>query len=466
MALALVTLAPLLFALGAALWTAPYPISETVSLLENAGVMHAEASVPGIDPTLRRLFDPRLRSWYRPFYHSTWYILWHITHSLPQTLLIFKVLEVAAAVGAVLLLIWIARPARLIECAAAIFAAAVLVGTPGFRDNLEIPLLMTLVAMPMMLVTWMLLERDYRAWHGAVIALLTLVAIGYKEQGLIVFPFVVAAWWAGAPGVKRRDVIGLAVVVIAYLVFRFTVKGTWGAFEQDVGFGFHVIPAAEASRRFGAFPFWLYAYNGASTIATILFSEPSGGVFRVSRDVLAGRVDPWEINNLVSSTVLTLAMAWWAVGVWRRDRRLPWTRELRLIIATVAILAASGALGFNYSRDRLGGMAVPFYVLCAYFTARALVDAAAAGRRAVLVIVVLAVVAVGWQLRAVGTVESVHLTSIKVHRDWLTDLRARHLDFAGSPDYVRILDAMTQQGAERRPQLMFSRATDRWLIEP
>ena len=33
-------------------------------------------------------------------------------------------------------------------------------------------------------------------------------------------------------------------------------------------------------------------------------------------------------------------------------------------------LAACGALSFDYSRDRLGGMAVPFYALAAYFALR------------------------------------------------------------------------------------------------
>ena len=43
-----------------------------------------------------------------------------------------------------------------------------------------------------------------------------------------------------------------------------------------------------------------------------------------------------------------------------------------LIVATMLVaVMACGVLSFNYSRDRLGGMAVPFYALAAFFALRA-----------------------------------------------------------------------------------------------
>jgi hypothetical protein len=84
-------------------------------------------------------------------------------------------------------------------------------------------------------------------------------------------------------------------------------------------------------------------------------------------------------------------------------------------------------LSFDYSRDRLGGMAVVFYALAAYFalcrldawrrgvSARAAVVGAASEesvgaavrRPAWITAVLLFLVNAGWTLRGYGTVESV-----------------------------------------------------------
>ena len=57
---------PLLFALGVSTWKTPYPVSETVAILED--VQHATSAVS--------YFDPTARSWYRPLYFLTWHGLW------------------------------------------------------------------------------------------------------------------------------------------------------------------------------------------------------------------------------------------------------------------------------------------------------------------------------------------------------------------------------------------------------
>ena len=182
-ATALISL-PLLLNLGETMWRSPYPIHETVGLLQS----YADASPASF-------FDPTKLSWYRPLYHLTWWMLRHTTGSLNSTLFWFKTIELSSVVVLLALLIWYLRPRSLLDCAAATCAGAVLVGTPGFRTNLELPLLMTLVGMPMALAVWMLLERDPRWWHAPVILVVTLVAIGFKEQGLVIAPLVVAAWW-------------------------------------------------------------------------------------------------------------------------------------------------------------------------------------------------------------------------------------------------------------------------------
>ncbi len=437
-ALVLVT-APLLIAIGVAMWRAPFPISETVGLIENA------ESVPPL-----KFFDPTWHSWYRPLYHLTWWTFLQVTRSLGSALTLFKGLEVAATATTVLLFIAILKPRRATEWAAGAFSVAVLVGAPGFRENLEIPMLMTLVGMPLALIVWLLLEREPRAWHGPVIVVLTFIAIGYKEQGLVIVPVVVGAWWMGAPGIRRTTVAVLVVLTLAYLGFRFSYAGTWAPFEQDVGYGFTSLSTRDALTRFGHARLQIYAYSAAATAANILFSEPTDGRFVIVYDYLRGRLAPWEINHLLSSAVLTGLITWWGIGVLRRDWRRGWTMESRVFAATVLAVAASGALGFNYSRDRLGGMAVVFYALAAYHAVRAAADR---GRQASLVWV--AVVGVlflllgaGWQLRAIDTLREVGIRAEKDHRGWVVGLHGRRVEYADRPVYLGILNMMAKPGLD------------------
>jgi len=452
LAAVLVIALPLIFDVCEGMWRTPYPISETVSLLQ----LYADASPSSF-------FDPTVRSWYRPLYHLTWWTLWRGTGSLNAALFWFRVLEITAVLGLAGLFLWHLRPRTLVEAAAATLALAVLVGTPGFRANLELPLLMTLVGMSLALLVWMLLERDHRWWYPPAIAALMLIAVGFKEQGLVIVPMVVAAWWTDAPGAKRTTTALVVASAVAYLAMRIVTSGNWAPFEQDVGLGFDYLSAAEASRRFGAFPFWIYGYNGASTVANVLFSEPTDGQFRILWDALHGQLEAWEFNHLMSSTLLTVLMAWWGVRTLKRKAGQPWSVESRALVAAAVALAASGALGFNYSRDRLGGMAVVFYAIAAYFSVRAAAQWAASGARMRMVAagVGLLVLAGAWQLRAIGTVEDVRVHSAKIRREWIVDLQQQRTDYARQRTYQQILQALAPQGLD--PSSARPTAYPRWF---
>ena len=455
--------APLVVTLVRVLWRTPYPISETVALLEDVDTSPASF-----------LVDPARRTYYRPLYHLTWMALWRGTGSLDSALVLFKGIEVAAVGGLIALLIWHLRPRTPIAAAAATFAVAVLVGTPGFRDNLELPLIYTTVGMPLLLIVWVLVEREHRWWHTPAILTLTILAIGYKEQGLVIVPVVLAAWWMGAPGASRTTSAAIVVATAVYLAIRFSTSGAWPGFAQDVGYGFTLLSPDQATTRFGPVPVAMYAYNVVVTIANILFSEPTSGVFSIVRDLRSGEVAAWEINHVISSAVLTAFIVWWGIGalranpktqipnpkskkvgiwglgfgIWDFIRRTPWSVESRVFVATVIAVAASAALGFNYTRDRLGGMAAVFYALAAYYAVRAaaerLVDAPR--RLAIAMGVVLVLLASAWQLRTIGTVEHARLTAFKDRREWITNLQRRRVEFAKRAAYLRVLNAMIDQG--------------------
>lgn len=445
--------APLLLTLLGVLWRTPYPISETIALLEDAATMAPS-----------RFLDPAARSWFRPWYNLTWTALLKGTGSLDTALLLFRCLEVGAVIALWLLLIWELRPRSLHDAAAAILAVAVIVGIPGFRDNLEIPLLMTLIGMPLVLIVVRLLERNRRWWHGPVIIALTLIAIGFKEQGLVLVPVVVVAWWMGAPGIGRATAASIVLVTLAYLIFRFSGNEAWPAFVQDVGYGFTTLSPAEATARFGRFPVLMYVYSGTATVANMLFSEPTSGTFTILGHLKNGEMASWEINNVLSSTVLTVLIAWWSIATVRRDVGRTWSRESRLVGMLVIAVAASGALGFSYTRDRLAGMAVVFYALAAFFAMGTTAEAARHMGRAPRIALACSLLLLtgAWTARAVGTVQYAQLTAWKNRREWLTNLQARRTEFANRPDYLRFLNAMVAQGTQPPPARVGSLAQAIW----
>ena len=428
--------APFLIVLSLILWQTPYPLSEGVALLEDV------ASRPASELLLPK------SAYYRPLFHLTLSSAWHAGGSLNTFLAATKLFHIVPAIALVVLFIWYVRPKAPADAAAAIVAVAVLFGSPGFLDNLEIPLTYTIVGMAALMLVWILSERTHRWWHPPAIVALTLLAIGFKEQGLVIVPVVLVAWWTGAPGVRLGSAAAVAVIAIVYVALRLAQDGQWATFEQDIGFGFTTLTVREAGARFGAFPIPIYAYNAASTAANVLFAEPTAGVFSITRDISQGDAAPWEILYLTSSIGLTGVIAWWGTGAVRRVAAEGWSPESRTLVAMLVALAASGALSFNYSRDRLGGMALVPYAVAAFFAVRRAITRAADAPpvRFASAVAALLLLAGAWQLRAIHTLEYERRRAVNSHNEWITDLHERRVDAADQPVYSRIMEDLVPQG--------------------
>ena len=194
----------------------------------------------------------------------------------------------------------------------------------------------------------------------------------------------------------------------------------------------------------------MYAYNGSSTIANILFREPARGVFRIVHAGIEGRMELWQIIHVGSSVALTSVIAWWGVRCLRSATRGQWSLESRLFVAMVLVVLATGALSFNYSRDRLGGMAVVFYAIAAFFAVRAAAARTVDAPRVKFVIASLglALLVTAWHTRAVATVEYARAHSWGNQREWFDRLPTRRIDFAHRTVYLRIMESMVDQGTD------------------
>lgn len=419
------------------LWQTPLPLSETVALLEDVARR-----------TTGSFFVPDT-PYYRPLFHATLGTIWNSSLSLDARLGAVHLLQIVPPIVLVLTLVAWMRPRRAAEAGAALVALAALLGSPAMRDNLELPLSYTTVGMPLAVLVWWLLNAERRqAWHGPAVIVLMLLAIGFKEQGLAVVALVAAAAVTRAPGATRPLVAGVAALAAGYVLLRLLWHARLPVFEQAVGLGFHEIEPREAIARYGSFPYFVYAYSALATMSNVLFSEPTRGVFSLTWTIGHGVADTWEYVHLISSVGLTALIGWWGVTAVRRAMRDGWSRESRTAVALLLTLLACGALSFNYSRDRLGGMALPFYALAAFFAvtqasrdARVLPTSARGLATAGLVIL-----ATLWGMRAVGTLEALRAFSARNQLEWMTQGPARRLEFAERPVYLSIMRTLRDQG--------------------
>src|SRR6185503_17494144 len=205
--LVLALAAPFTAILCLTLWRSPFPLTETVAIFEN------------VTNTATNIWIPDT-SYYRPLFYLMVSTIWHHIGSLDTRLAVLKLVQIVPVIVLIIGFIWHLRPKTFLEAAAASVAVAVVIGSPGFRDNLELPLSYTIVGMPLALIAWVLLNREPRRWHAPVIVALTLIAIGFKEQGLVLVPLVAVCWWTRAPGATRGLAATLAALAVAYVLFR------------------------------------------------------------------------------------------------------------------------------------------------------------------------------------------------------------------------------------------------------
>ena len=210
-------------------------------------------------------------------------------------------------------------------------------------------------------------RRRVRSARGDwLFGLLALVAMLGLELGALIVPLSIVLWWFGAPGIGRRGVLSVVAGAAVYLVIRLTFAEYSGeSLYADTGFVFQTVDAASLRARFGGSPWVLWIYNAGSTVLTIVASEPREGVFSFVESLLAHDMESWRWFHVGVSALTTVVIAGGLIRGW------PWhERDRLLVVAGCALLVFGSALGFLYTRDRIGlaggiGYALLLYVACA-----------------------------------------------------------------------------------------------------
>jgi hypothetical protein len=348
--------------------------------------------------------------------------------------LVFRGFHALLLVAAVMLFVRAARVTTITDFGAAALAIAVLIGLHTFKGTLQeaFPINHFLEMVVLCLLTLNLAHaRSNWAIDAAAAATFVFAALTL-ESGLLVWVVTASAWLVGWRGISRRGVIVMTVLLAAYLVYRFGSGGTGvpTLAERSSGFVFEVLDPDELQERFGAQPLWFYAYNVASSIGSVLLSEPQSGVFVAVRAWLDERMLPRVTIPLVTSLATTAVLVW---SFFRLKPEATSPRSdaparsdtWRYLAVFAAVLLANAVLSFAYTKDEIMSVAGAFYALAAFAVVRDML--ASIGTRpavAPVVVLLLAALALGWSVRASGVHYVLRSQAIKHQTDW-ADLPGR-----------------------------------------
>ena len=209
----------------------------------------------------------------------------------------------------VVLYVALVRPRTLLDAAVVPFGLAVLFGMHTFagtiREAFPINTFMTILIL--CLAAAIVALGPYRWWNDIVAMALFVVASLTVETGLLIWVIFVGAALVGGRGLSRVGLAGLMVLLAGYFYVRFVMfdVGSPGLVERSSGFGFGVLDPEDLIARFGGNPIPFYLYNIVTSAMSVLLSEPTAGVFRVTSAIARGDVDLQMIMNLVATVSVT-----------------------------------------------------------------------------------------------------------------------------------------------------------------
>ena len=335
----------------------------------------------------------------------------------------FRGIHVAQVVVLIALCVRLMRPRSALDAALVPLALAVLIGVhtfvPTLREAFPINSFMT-VAICCVAAANIALNARPRWYMDALAIALFVVAVLTVESGILVWVISATAYMIGMRGMSRPAVLVMTSSLAIYVVARMWLLdvGTPSLEERASGFGFGILEPAALTTRFGGHPWFFYAYNVASSLSTVLFSEPKGGVWRFVYEATVGHVHPWTAVSVLSSTASTALFAWF---VWTRRARLrAWTfdHEDRLVLLFLVVLAANAVISYPYTKNVIMSPAGVFLGLAVYASSRAWLREQAP-RRVVVTITLFAILTCGWAFRVAGNHYNLRRTAAEQRAEWV-----------------------------------------------
>ena len=324
------------------------------------------------------------------------------------------------------LYVTLVRPRTMLDAAVIPFGLAVLFGMHTFAGTIReaFPINTHMTILILCFAAAIVALGRYRWWNDVIAMLLFVMASLTVETGLLLWVIFVGATLVGARGISRAGLAGLVVLLAGYFYIRFALfdVGTPGLVERSSGFGFGVLDPDDLVARFGDNPAWFYLYNVVTSALSVLLSEPTAGVFRVTSAALQGDVDAAMMLNLIATASVTAVIGMFA---WRR--REAWlsrqfNRDDRLVALFGMILIANAVISYPYTKDVIMSPAGAFFAVAGFVALRnllpALPDRLPPGTAAMAVAAAL-IVSGTWAVRVIGTHLNLRAGAYVERNEWV-----------------------------------------------
>ncbi len=262
-----------------------------------------------------------------------------------------------------------------------------------------------------------------RWWRDVLAAVILVFAALTVESGLLVAVVVIAAWLAGARGVSRAGVAAQVLLIAGYFVLRFVVLdiGGPGLEERSSGYGFSSKDPDELIAVFGGNPLPFYAYNVASSVLTVLFGEPRGGVWVTVRDAVLEHeyVTPGAVGVLATTlgTLLILRYVWVRRREWLARR---FDRSDQIVVVFLFVTAANAVISYPYTKDVIMSPAGIFFAVALTVAVRHLLESADRGSaiRVAATALVLVPLSGAWATRVVAAHLGLRNAGATMRAEW------------------------------------------------
>jgi hypothetical protein len=338
----------------------------------------------------------------------------------------FRGVHVVQVLLLVVLYVALVRPRTMLDAALLPLGLAVLFGMHTFAGTVReaFPINTFMTVLIVCFVAALVALARYRWWNDVLAMLLFVAAALTVETGLLVWVIFVGAALVGARGVSRAGLFGLVALLAAYFYVRFAVfsVGSPGLVERSSGFGFGMLDPDVLVARFGGNPIPFYLYNVVTSAVSVLVSEPTAGVFRVTSAIMRGDVDLPMVMNLVATMSVTAVIALYA---WqRRDAWLArrFDRDDQLVALFAMVLAANAVISYPYTKDVIMSPAGAFFAVAGFVALRNVLGwlpDRLSPRMATAAIAGAALVSSTWAVRVVGTHLNLRTGALVERNEWV-----------------------------------------------
>jgi hypothetical protein len=428
------------------------------------------------DTTVSRIFvgTLRLQSFMRPMTWATMKVVFDASGG--HYFLAFRMLHVASVIVLMFAFTRLTRVENTVSLCASLIATAAVMGMPAFHDTMnetELNTKLTLAAICLVIVN--LSASQPRWWKDAAVLVLFVWALLTNELGLLLWVCVAGGYLVGFRGVSRNAVLAATALVAIYFYVRFLRLhvGTPALNERSSGFGFRILSADELVQMFGQNRWPFYAYNVTASLLSVLFSEPRAGVFAFVRDLFASKLQSGSIVSVATSVLSTSVMLWFIARRWRRWLRWELGYGDQMFLLSAAVIVANAVISFPYVKDVIMNIASVFYCLALGTALRELMAVITTRplpiSRAMFACSIVALISVGWTIRAASFYADMRLRAFKAQVDWVfVDdwLRSQHVVLTTPRQRALVEQLSTQMIAMRVPKVYLEPAWVKDLLTP